>query len=545
MSEHKRHTAHLIIAAVLLFTVSAYRQISINFWPQDIIRPYLVYAAYMVLLFWWQYSISTKILQRNMCRFLTAQNMISVVYLTVRFVQDAFLYTNIPLMRFTGYFINIPAVLIPLFGLYAAFYLGKGENYQINPKWFLMLIPAAGLIIMALTNEYHHFLCYVVPEEPQPNLYFHPYIGTWMIYLWSLSIIAYQIYYIEKQSGARHEKKLYKKLVPVYEPLLLLAFSVPYIISNYVIRFELVEYSAGIIFIIVLCWELYILIGLIPVNIGYDDVFRKSTIAMQILEPDGEHFIESENALTVTTELFEDLIKNKCVFLENTALYLHEIEGEYVIWQNDMTELHEAIQTLRNTNEMLKQDKELIEKEIQIQTNEIDIQSRNRIYDSLTSEVMAQFTLLQKLLAKDPKSPMEWGRICLVGTYIKRFCNLRLIYQETGHIPNQDLQISLNDMIDCMDKIQIPASLDFRPYDDLDPVFSLNIVKCLEQIIEVADFELKSVNIQICDGACYKIEESTFPYDSISLDEAYHVVPELHASGMKLFLMKESEVDEI
>ena len=128
MDERKKSVVRLLGAAALLFTVSAYRQLSMRYWPEDFLRPYLVWAAYMLLLFGWQYTISTKITQKTMRTHLTAQNIISILYLTVRFVQDAFLYVNIPWMRFTGYFINIAAVFIPLFGLYGAFYLGRSED---------------------------------------------------------------------------------------------------------------------------------------------------------------------------------------------------------------------------------------------------------------------------------------------------------------------------------------------------------------------------------------------------------------------------------
>lgn len=160
----------------------------------------------------------------------------------------------------------------------------------------MLLIPAFGLIAMALTNEYHHFLFYVVPEEPQPNLYFHPYIGTYLTYLWGLGIVCYQVYVIYKRNEAIKTDPLYKKLIPFYEPILLLVFSIPYAATAYVIRFEIVELSAGLIFIAVLCWNLYIFIGLIPVNTCYGKVFRKSTVAMQILSSDGTPIVISENA---------------------------------------------------------------------------------------------------------------------------------------------------------------------------------------------------------------------------------------------------------
>ena len=256
MDERKKSVVRLFAAAVLLFAVSAYRQFSMQYWPEDFLRPYLVWVVYTLLLFGWQYTISMKITQKTMRIHLTLQNAINILYLTVRFVQDAFLYTNISWMRFTGYFINIAAVFIPLFGLYGAFYLGKAEDYRIDKKWYLLLIPACFLSVMALTNDLHHFLYYIVPEEPQPNLYFHPYIGTYLIYLWGVWMIGHQVYVIYQRNGTTKSDPLYRKMIPFYEPILLFLFSIPYAATAYVVRFELVEYSAGLIFIIVLCWQL-------------------------------------------------------------------------------------------------------------------------------------------------------------------------------------------------------------------------------------------------------------------------------------------------
>ena len=243
MGKRKKSVVRLFAATALLFAVSAYRQLSMRYLPEDALRSYLVWVVYMLLLFGWQYTISTKITQKTMRSHLTAQNIVSILYLTVRFVQDAFLYVNIPWMRFTGYFINIAAIFIPLFGLYVAFYLGKADDYRISEKWYLLLIPACLLSVLALTNDLHHFFYYIMPEE------------------------------------------------------------FPYATTAYVVRFELVEYSAGLIFILVLCWQIYILVGLIPVNTQYEEVFRRSTVAMQILLPSGETIAASENAAEITCSI--------------------------------------------------------------------------------------------------------------------------------------------------------------------------------------------------------------------------------------------------
>ena len=545
MGKRKKSVVRLFAATALLFSVSAYRQLSMRYLPEDALRSYLVWVVYMLLLFGWQYTISTKITQKTMRSHLTAQNIVSILYLTVRFVQDAFLYVNIPWMRFTGYFINIAAIFIPLFGLYVAFYLGKADDYRISEKWYLLLIPACLLSVLALTNDLHHFFYYIMPEESQPNLYFHPYIGTYIVYIWGLSIISYQVYVIYRRNGTTKSDSLYRKLIPFYEPILLLLFSIPYATTAYVVRFELVEYSAGLIFILVLCWQIYILVGLIPVNTQYEEVFRRSTVAMQILLPSGETIAASENAAEITPAMLEALKQEQRFFAtEDITMHLHPVLGGYMVWQTDLSQINHALRELQRLNAKLEEEQDLLAQEIHIQSDEASVQARNDIYDSLSSEVSGQLTLLTELLSKESLSENDWNRICLIGTYIKRFCNLQLTYQEQQMIPISDLAISLQDMAKCMKNIGIRTSLDFCPISNLGPELILLITKTLEEILEEADFRLTSVAIQISDTVCFEITGTDHECVSRSLEGGYSLQTEKIPAGYRLLLLKEGEVGQ-
>lgn len=545
MDERKKSVVRLFAAAALLFAVSAYRQFSIRYWPEDFLRPYLVWAVYMFLLFSWQHTITTKITQKSMRSHLTAQNIVSILYLTVRFVQDAFLYVNIPWMRFTGYFINIAAVFIPLFGLYGAFYLGKADDYRIDKKWYLLLIPACFLSVTALNDNLYHFFYYIVPNEPQPNLYFHPYIGTYIVHIWALSMIAYQVYFIYQRNGTTKSDPLYRKLIPFYEPILLFLFSIPYAATAYVVRFELVEYSAGLIFILVLCWQLYILVGLVPVNTQYEEVFRRSTVAMQILSSSGETIATSENAADITPVILESLKQNQHFSVtEDVIMHLHQIPGGYMVWQTDLSQINQALRELQRLNAELEEEQDLLAQEIRIQSDEASIQARNDIYDSLSSKVAGQLALIEEVLSKEALSSEDWNRVCLIGTYIKRFCNLQLTYQEQQMIPISDLAISLQDMAKCMKNIGIRTSLDFCPTSNLEPELILLIMKTLEAILEEADFRLTSVAIQISDTVCFEITGTDHEFVSRSLEGGYSLQTEKIPAGYRLLLLKEGEVGQ-
>ena len=543
MGKRKKSVVRLFAATALLFAVSAYRQLSMRYLPEDALRSYLVWVVYMLLLFGWQYTISTKITQKTMRTHLTAQNIVSILYLTVRFIQDAFLYVNIPWMRFTGYFINIAAIFIPLFGLYGSFYLGKADDYRISEKWYLLLIPACLLSVLALTNDLHHFFYYIVPNEPQPNLYFHPYIGTYIVHIWALSMIAYQVYFIYQRNGTTKSDPLYRKLIPFYEPILLFLFSIPYAATAYVVRFELVEYSAGLIFILVLCWQLYILTGLIPVNTQYEEVFRRSTVAMQILSPNDERIAVSENAAEITPAMLEALKQNQHFsVMEDVIMHLHQIPDGYMVWQTDLSQINQALRELQRLNAELEEEQDLLAQEIRVQSDEASVQARNNIYDCLSSEVAGQLVLLTALLSNESLSTDDWNCICLIGTYIKRFCNLQLTYQEQQMIPISDLAISLQDMAKCMKNIGIRTSLDFCPISNLGPELILLIMKTLEEILEEADFRLTSVAIQISDTVCFEITGTAHEFVSRSLEGGYGLQTEKIPAGYRLILLKEGEV---
>lgn len=520
MRERKRTIQHLCIAAILLFAVSTYRQLSLLYWPTDVIRPYIVYAAYLFLLCWWQYVIVSKIQQRSMLIHLSAQNAVFIVYLTLRFVQDAFLYTNVSLMRFTGYFIIVLITLTPLLGLYVSFYLGMHGDYRIDHKWYLLLFPAGGIIAFALTNDSHHLVFRLIEGESQPNLYFHPNWGICIVFAWALCLIACQVFVIEGRSDSRGSRSFYRKMIPLYEPVLLLLFAIPYSAASFVVQFELVEFSAGLIFIVIFCWELYMLLGLIPINTQYDEVFRHSTIAMQIRALDDSYIVQAENAADIKVELLSALQKDGYLLLDNTAVYLYKTPDSMIIWQSDQSDINQVVRKLRGLNEQLEQDNDLVAKEISIQADAAKTQARNEIYNFISHQVSSQLMLLKNLLNGDSSSK-RWEHISMIGTYIKRYCNLQLILQESGAIPNQDLQIALNDMISCMNNSGISAELTFQPIRVLSPILALHVMEVLEALLERTQFSPTALRIHVGETISYEVSCHQLPFEPCRLDQDY------------------------
>ena len=223
-------------------------------------------------------------------------------------------------------------------------------------------------------------------------------------------------------------------------------------------------------------------------------------------------------------------------------MHLHPVLGGYMVWQTDLSQINHALRELQRLNAELEEEQDLLAQEIHIQSDEASVQARNDIYDSLSSEVSGQLTLLTELLSKESLSENDWNRICLIGTYIKRFCNLRLTYQEQQTIPMGDLAISLQDMAKCMKNLGIMTSLDFCPTLNLEPELILLIMKTLEGILEKADFRLSSVVIQISNTVSFEITGTACEFISHSLEGGYGLQAEKIQAGYRLLLLQEGEV---
>lgn len=213
-----------------------------------------------------------------------------------------------------------------------------------------------------------------------------------------------------------------------------------------------------------------------------------------------------------------------------------------MVWQTDLSQINHTLRELQRLNAELEEKQDLLAQEIRIQSDEISIQARNGIYDSLSSEVAGQLTLLTEILSKESLAENDWNRICLIGTYIKRFCNLRLTYQEQQAIPMGDLALSLQDMAKCMKNAGIRTSLDFCPTSNLEPELMLLIMKALEAILEETDFRLVSMTIRISGTVCLEITGIDHEFASRSLEGGYGLQAEKIQAGYRLLLLKEGEV---
>lgn len=509
MSIRKKQILINLLAFVLLFSVSLYRQLSLRFIPDDIFRTYILYTCYVLLISLWLFSVLFRIMQASIRRFLTINAIVIFAGLTLRFLQDTFWTDNILLMRNSGQFISTTILPIMLLGLYASLCVGTPDDYKINKKWYWLIVPVVILLLLSATDDKHHFICYVIPDESQPNLYFHPYIGSYLIYLFGGAILTLRSIIILKKNHAPRLKEPVKILIAIFEPILLLGFTFPYLLDSFLGTTEVIEFYAKVYYIDIITWEFYIFLGLVPSNGWYNDIFTHSTIAMQIIERNGNHLLSSK-AKQLSDDTFGHLLQEKTVMVENgVEAHLHEMSDSYFVWNEDISALQKTIDDLRQTAEMLAQEETILESSIKTKREEAEISAKNQIYNDLIKEVGTQLRLMKEISEKqisDSGIPQQLHQLYILGTYVKRRCNLRLIEKEQGYLPEADLRLSIQNLLASLDVMNIKTDFHYAADISFSAAFSIRVFDMLEYLLEHEHFEMDSISVSLdVDGAVFTI----------------------------------------
>ena len=510
MNANQKIILYNLLGFLFLCIISAYRQISLRFFPGDSARPLIVYLGYLLLLGIWSAAVRSRITQKSMRIFLYAEIAVMTGWVTLRYFQDAVFYKNMHLMRQTGFLIVVPMVLIPTFGLYSAFCLGRSEDYRIPRRLYYLLIPDAVLTLLMITNSYHHIMVQNRENEPE-NLSFHANYGVTFIIVWSVSLILARLIIIYRKSRRIKATPLHRAL-PFLIGGLMPVTVIPYLLNSFLPITELIEMTVKLFYIEALTWESCILLGMVPVNTQYRKVFERATVGMQIINEDGSLLTASAHAYSLSPAQMNLLRKENTLFIPpGTELHLHRLHSGCLIYRQDVSALHNVIDSLRKTADELEKERDLLNEELRTRSKVARIEAQNHIYDSITNEVGSQLAQIRSMTqaAIHDSDITAFPKICFLGTYIKRRCNLRLTEQETGTIPAADLELSVRDLLTCFRMLGTVSEAVWHQSADCPPELSLLVFDLIERCTETAGFALKTCRITVSPEQVFCITCST------------------------------------
>ena len=241
------------------------------------------FAIYASLLLFWMQSVWERLLPTRARTYMLASSILMLIHLLLRVYKYRVANAAV-LDRYTVYVYYVPLMLIPAFFLMTCIYIRRGEGNG-KGKEALLLIPAAVLLLMALTNDLHGFV--YVPEVSLPEFAvdtgtysYGP--GFYLLYIWMIVAVLTGVTLLFLTTRKKSIQGLFKLLTA------LLIWGGMALFSEQVIsRFDLARPYSGPeihIFGMLGVFEVCIRERLMPYNENYSGFFQSMQIPALITD---------------------------------------------------------------------------------------------------------------------------------------------------------------------------------------------------------------------------------------------------------------------
>lgn len=523
------YTINVLLSVFLLLFANFVRVVTKDTTPaMYVASQIIVLMIYLGILVSWGVSVYDRIVNKRIRRYLVILAGLMVFWMLARTLRyTVFLYVY-PFGMWCWYAYYIAMILIPQMCLFAAMYIGKSEGYRLPKKWYLMYIPSLLLIVGILTNDLH-----------QKAFRFHQgYEAGWDIYqhavlhyiavIWMFSCIALMIAEILKKCRIPGSYKT------IWLPIALLGVGVAYAIL-YVVNSDLfgfIEMTAALCFIVVAIWESCIKTGLIQSNSHYDELLKYSNLGVAVVDNNYVSHYRSDDALPLTMEQMRAAEEVPLMLNDGIRVSSAEIRGGHALWQEDLSELLDILDELKELREELKDSNAVSMQNYQMDKQIRSLAEQNRLHDELHKQTAHQINLLNNWLGQlietdDVKEKRELlRRIVVVGAYLKRRNNLILVNEQDGMIKEEELSLSLKEMMKNLQLAGVNCASSVQFDKDLPTGVAMKLFDFYEYVVEhsfdglenlLARFFYRENSYYACVDAVCSLDLTALRSDDISV----------------------------
>ena len=385
-----------------------------------------------------------------------------VFWLVIR-STNYFFVADAEIKRYLWYLYYLPMLFIPLFSLFVAISLGKPANARLSKTALLLLyIPTVLCLLPVLTNDLHQLVFSFPKGEVWTDKNNGYTFGYYIVLGWEIlcALAAFVIMLIK----CRHSQR--KK----YLPFLLLTASIVYALI-YVSGAEWMQLIGGditaaqcLMFTGIL--ECCIQCGLIQTNTGYKALFEAGSIGAQIVDMDHDTRYASSNAPKLTADMMRSAQRDAAMPDNNTLLRSSKINGGYVLWQEDITDLTAMLEKLEKNRKTISESNYVEQENYKTKVKINTVREKNRLYDRLQAQTAHQIELLDQLLTQYEAQPEPeirrslLAKAAVIGAYIKRRGNLMFIGEKSDVTDTAELSACLDESFANLELMGVECAVD-------------------------------------------------------------------------------------
>lgn len=483
------YTINVLLTLFLLLFANFVRVITMDTTPaMYVISHIVVLMIYLGILVSWGISVYDRIVNKEIRRHLIILVVLMLFWMLMRTLRLTVFYHVFPIGQWCWYAYYIGMILIPQVCLMAAKYISKPEDYRLPKKWYLLYIPSVALIVGILTNDLHQWAFrFHLGYEIGWDIYQHGFL-YYAAVVWIFGCIAMMIAEVVRHCRIPGTKKML--WLPVAMLGIGVAYTVLYTVDSDIFGF--IEMTAALCFTVVAIWESSIKTGLVQSNTHYDELLKYSGLGVAVVDHDYTVHYRSDDALPLTAEQMKET-ENGSVMLDNgIRLSGSEIRGGHTLWQEDLSELLDILDELKELRTELEGSNAVSMQNYRVDKKIRALAEKNRLHDELHKQTSRQIDLLNDWLKKltatdDPKEKRELlRRIVVVGAYLKRRNNLILVNEQDGIIKEEELNLSIKEMLKNLQLAGINCAFSVQLEKELPADVAMKLFDFYEFVVENA-----------------------------------------------------------
>ena len=414
----------------------------------------------------WGVSVWRHIVQKQIRRYLLLVSILIAFWLVIRTIKFN-LGMDLNVNRYIWYGYYIPMLFIPLMALFVSLSLGKAENYHL-PRWTAALyIPTAILVLLVLTNDFHQLVFTFPPGTDIWTDKSYAYnTGYWFVICWeALCAAAAIIIMLFKCRIPQSRSVLWLPLLPFGVSLLyglMYIAGVPWLITiagDFTVM-QCLLYTA--------VFESCIQCGFIQSNTGYDLLFPVSTLSAQVVDKNYNVVYSSVSVYKLPKPVLRQTETGTVALDRNTLLKGNAIRAGFVVWQEDVTELADAIDELKENQEQIKHANRVERENYNTKRLISQLREKNRLYDLLQQQTAKQNALLSGVLeaycqtVDESERKKLLAKAAVFGAYIKRRGNLVFLGEQNKLLPAAELSLCLNESMQNLELMGVICELTLK-----------------------------------------------------------------------------------
>ena len=491
--------SRMIGIPLLIVAAAAFRLINMVWYHDQISTMAMLRSLIYIGIFSaWGVAIYRRIIQNEVRNLVIAIAVLIVFWIGIRTYKYQFVREP-NAARYIWYLYYLPMLMIPTLIFLTAYSLRQPEGYRL-PSWQYLIYAVTGaLILLVLTNDLHQCVFYSYEGDivHLENHYgYRP--GYFLCLAWAVIMMAaaFGIAFLK----CRKRRGRHAMMAPLLPGAAMLHYSITYGLGLPVMRLLFYDLPVCMSLMMVTFLELSIWSGLIPSNVGYEELFSVGMKGMQIVDRQGQVCFQSSNSRDVSEEQIRGTILNGSSQIdEGMMLESNRIRGGYVLWQNDVAELLDSVRRLEENREVLTESLSLQQETYRVRREAEELREKSRLYDQLQETTKTQMirvdSLLNQLFSSDDREERRriFRKLVILLAFVKRRGNLCLIGERDQRIACTELALCFEESAANLELSGIACAVEFTEIGDLFYTDAARIYDFFEAVVETAGESLEAV----------------------------------------------------